>query len=371
MSIPTTQKAVLIEGNAPVVKTGVPVPELTEGTVLIKVEAVAGNPTDWKHIAYKIGPEGSILGCDVAGTIVKFGPNTSSDNLKVGDTVYTLLHGASVRHPENGGFAEYARASPDMLYKADLTHTSENEIPEGTVKHFETAASLGVSLTTAGVALSFHLGNKLLWNPPTPQHDHPILIWGGAAAVGQQLIQVAKKLNAYTKIITVASKGKEELLKSYGADDVYDYKDPDVIKKIKFKYTNIRHAIDGISNQDSFVQTYRTLAEEGDVTLLHLTMLSMRDIPEAERRDNVKIEGALLYLAFGTDVPFGAITVPAVPAYKPSTTGFIKFIAPHVQDGSIRHIPIKVFPNGLDDVPALTQGIKEGKNQGVKFVARL
>lgn len=371
MSVPTTQKAILIEGSNAVVKTGVPVPELTEGTVLIKVEAVAGNPTDWKHIAYKIGPQGSILGCDVAGTIVKFGPNTTSDKFALGDTVYTFIHGASVKNPENGGFAEYVRAQVQMLYKGKLTHTTENEIPEGTVEHFETAASLPVSLTTAGLALSLHLGNKLVWRPAAPQNDHPLLIWGGSTAVGQQLIQVAKNINAYTKIIAVASKSNEAILKSYGADDVFDYKDPEVIKQIKSKYTNIRHVIDGVSNQESFAQAYRTTADEGDSVLLQLTMLSIKDIPEAERKDNVKIDDVVVYLSSGEEVPFGAITIPAVPAYRTATVAFIDFIAPHVQNGSIRHIPIKVFPNGLDDVPTLTQGIREGKNQGVKFVARL
>ncbi|QID81389.1 hypothetical protein GRS66_003765 [Saccharomyces pastorianus] len=67
-------KAVVIEDGKAVVKEGVPIPELEQGFVLIKTLAVAGNPTDWAHIDYKVGPQGSILGCDAAGQIVKLGP---------------------------------------------------------------------------------------------------------------------------------------------------------------------------------------------------------------------------------------------------------------------------------------------------------
>lgn len=36
--------------------------------ILIKVKAVALNPTDWKHIAF-ISPPGSKIGCDYAGIV--------------------------------------------------------------------------------------------------------------------------------------------------------------------------------------------------------------------------------------------------------------------------------------------------------------
>lgn len=77
-SIPETMKAVVIENGKAVVKQDIPIPELEEGFVLIKTVAVAGNPTDWKHIDFKIGPQGALLGCDAAGQIVKLGPNGTS-----------------------------------------------------------------------------------------------------------------------------------------------------------------------------------------------------------------------------------------------------------------------------------------------------
>lgn len=71
-SIPETMKAVVIENGKAVVKQDIPIPELEEGFVLIKTVAVAGNPTDWKHIDFKIGPQGALLGCDAASQIVSW-----------------------------------------------------------------------------------------------------------------------------------------------------------------------------------------------------------------------------------------------------------------------------------------------------------
>jgi NADPH:quinone reductase-like Zn-dependent oxidoreductase len=33
-------------------------------------EAAAQNPTDWKHLKFKLAGPGKVLGCDLAGTIV-------------------------------------------------------------------------------------------------------------------------------------------------------------------------------------------------------------------------------------------------------------------------------------------------------------
>lgn len=371
MSIPTTQKAVVIEGAVPVVKEGLPVPEIPEGCVLVKVEAAAGNPTDWKHIAYGIGPQGSILGCDLAGTIVKFGPNTSSEKFRVGDTVYGFVHGASVKYPENGAFAEYARAKLDLLYKGNLIHESGNSIPMGAVTTFEGAASLPVSLTTAGMILYHNLKAKLDWNPSEPTYDFPLLIWGGATAVGIQLIQLAKQTKTHSKILVVASNKHEAFLKNLGVDQLFDYHDADVIDQIKSSYPDILHVVDGVSEQNTLRQCYKVTSDQSPATVVQLTNMTVASIPESERKSNVAIDGTLLYLAANSEVPFGSVTIPANPEYAKAASKFIAFINSHVEAGEIQHMPIHVFPNGLADVPELTNGIKEGKNSGVKYVTRL
>lgn len=372
-SIPETMKAVVIENGKAVVKQDIPIPELEEGFVLIKTVAVAGNPTDWKHIDFKIGPQGALLGCDAAGQIVKLGPNVDAARFAIGDYIYGVIHGASVRFPSNGAFAEYSAVSSEIAYKParEFRLCGKDKLPEGPVKSLEGAVSLPVSLTTAGMILTHSFGLDMTWKPSKAQRDQPILFWGGATAVGQMLIQLAKKLNGFSKIIVVASRKHEKLLKEYGADELFDYHDADVIEQIKKKYNNIPYLVDCVSNTETIQQVYKCAADDLDATVVQLTVLTEKDIKEEDRRQNVSIEGTVVYLIGGNDVPFGTFTLPADPEYKEAAIKFIKFINPKINDGEIHHIPVKVYKNGLDDIPQLLDDIKHGRNSGEKLVAVL
>lgn len=372
-SIPETMKAVIIEDGKAVVKQDIPIPELEEGFVLVKTVVVAGNPTDWKHIDYKIGPQGSLLGCDVAGQIVKLGPGVDSKHFAIGDYIYGFVHGASVRFPSNGAFAEYSAISSEIAYRParEWRLSGKDSLPEGPVKSLEGAVTLPVSLSTAGMILTHNFGLDLKWEPATPQRDHPILLWGGATAVGQPLIQLAKKLNGFTKIIVVASRKHEKQLKEYGADELFDYHDADVIEQIKRKYNNIPYLVDCVSDLGTLQQVYQCAADELDATVIELTSLTDKNVKEENRRQNVSVDGTMLYLIAGNDVPFGNVTLPADPQYKTAGIKFIKFINAKVNDGEIHHIPVKVYKKGLDDIPQLLDDIRQGKNSGEKLVAVL
>lgn len=361
-------KAVVIEGTDAVVRS-VAVPALDDDKLRIKVKAVGLNPTDWKHIAYKIGPQGSVLGCDVAGEIVEVGSQVQG--FQVGELVYTFVHGASIKHPENGAFAEYSIVDPLLALKlpGNGQLTDQETVADGPVNSIEGAASLPVSLFTAGVVLTHHLGLQNVWRPAKLQNDKPLLIWGGATAVGQMLVQLAKKLNGYSKIIVVASRKHEQKLKSYGADDLFDYHDEDVIEQIKSKYKDLPFLIDAVSAPESFKEIYKLGNTDKPTKLVQLTTMSEEVIPESERNPHVEVTGALLYLALGLEVPFGFYTFPADPAYRNATVNFIKFIAPKVASGEIYHIPLQIFHNGLDDIPIVTKKIENGENANVKYIA--
>lgn len=371
MSQPTTMKAVVIKGDHPSLEDNIPLPPLNENHLLVKIRAAAGNPTDWKHIAFKIGPQGSILGCDAAGEVVKLGSKVKG--FAVGDVVFSVVHGASVKHPENGAFAQYSVFDPSLTLKVPNGGklSGKDYLPEGPVTTVEGAVSLPVSLFTAGGVLTHHLGLKEEWEPSKPQNDYPLLIWGGATAVGQLLIQLAKKLHGYSKIIVVASKKHEEKLKGYGADELFDYHDKDVIEQIKAKYNYLPKLIDAVSAPESFTEVYKLGSSDKPTTLLQLTTMSEELIEKKDRNPNVKVEGALLYLISGTEVPFGRFTVPASPSFRADVIKFIKFIGPKIDAGEIHHIPIKIFQNGLEDVPAILKGIEKGENANTKFVTVL
>ena len=88
MSIPSQQKALLLQSKLGqfAVET-VPVSKPGSGEILVKVEAAALNPLDWKIQAYGLIVEKypAILGFDGSGTVVEVGEDVTS--FAVGDRV--------------------------------------------------------------------------------------------------------------------------------------------------------------------------------------------------------------------------------------------------------------------------------------------
>ena len=363
-------KAVVIHSDQCIVKDDLPVPKLGMNMALIKTKAVAGNPTDWKHIEFKLGPQGSVLGCDVAGEIVQLGPNSDS-KWAVGDTLFTVVHGASVRNPENGAFAEYVRVDLPVCIKLPLGPADKEVLQEGRVETFEGAATMPVTLLTAAQVLCLNFGNKLDWEPAHVQHDHPILIWGGATGCGQYLIQLCRKLNAYSRVIVVASKKHEARLRKFGADEIYDYHDEDVVAQIARDHPNLYHLVDAVSVPETLRLVYKLAPTSAPVKLVQLTHMSAKGtIPEDELKSNVEVGNTMLYQISGEDATIGKITHPASPAYRKQAISFVDFITPKIADGSILHIPVKVS-QGLESVPSIIRDIKQGKTDGHKLVAKL
>jgi len=178
----------------------VPKPVPNDDQVLIKVRAASVNPLDWHYMrglpyvvrisgAGFFRPKVQRLGVDLAGTVEAVGKNVTQ--FKPGDEVYGNRFGA---------FAEYVRASPKSLAlkPANLT--------------FEQAAAVPVAGVTALQALrdsgQLRPGQKVLIN-------------GASGGVGTFAVQIAKALGA--EVAGVCSGKNAELVRSLGADRVFDY----------------------------------------------------------------------------------------------------------------------------------------------------
>ena len=89
MAVPTQQKALVVpEVRAPFKVTAFEVPKPTTGEVLVRVEAAALNPIEWKIQTYGflITKYPAVLGSDIAGTVVQLGDGVT--NLAVGDKMW-------------------------------------------------------------------------------------------------------------------------------------------------------------------------------------------------------------------------------------------------------------------------------------------
>jgi NADPH:quinone reductase-like Zn-dependent oxidoreductase len=144
----------------------------------VKVDSIALNPTDWKHISRKSAPPGSLSGCDYAGIVVQVGSGVTK-SFSPGDRIAGCAHGANYSQSEDGVFAEYAVVKGDLQVK----------IPDSL--SFEQAATfpLGVSTVAQGMyqkALKLNLPTK-----PTTSGEW-VLIYGGSSATGSLGVQFAK-----------------------------------------------------------------------------------------------------------------------------------------------------------------------------------
>ncbi|CAH0053736.1 unnamed protein product [Clonostachys solani] len=194
----------------------VSVPQLRDDYVLVKVNAVGVNPTDWKHVDFGITNPGSRVGCDFAGVVEAVGSKVTKP-FKKGDRISGAVHGSDGTQLENGGFSNYIVAKGDVQIKTP-DNLSDVE-----------AATLGISLSTVGQGLYQTLGLPL---PNAVEKDNQyILIYGGSTATGIFGIQYAK-LSGLKPPLTTST-----ILKSLGADAVFDYKSPTVASDIR-KYTN-------------------------------------------------------------------------------------------------------------------------------------
>ncbi|KAJ5706638.1 chaperonin 10-like protein [Penicillium malachiteum] len=198
-----TQKAVIITApKTAELVTNQSRPSLLDDYILVKTEAVALNPTDWKFVANN-SVSGCLVGCDYAGVIEEVGKDVKKDFQK-GDRVCGFAHGGHILRPQVGAFAEYIIAKGDV----------QMQIPDNL--SFEEAATLGIGIATVGQGLYQSLKLALPTSPLTT--PEPLLIYGGSTATGTLAIQYAK-LSGY-KVLTTCSPHNFELVKNLGADEI-------------------------------------------------------------------------------------------------------------------------------------------------------
>lgn len=176
-----------------------PTPEIDE--VLVRIHAASVNPLDWHYLrgspylmrlASGLGkPDNIRMGVDFAGTVEAVGANVT--RFKPGDEVFG---------GRDGAFAEYVTVTADRalaLKPANMT--------------FEQAASVGIAGITALQALR---------DKGQLQAGQRVLINGASGGVGTFAVQVAKSLGA--EVSAVCSTRNVEMVRSIGADHVFDYK---------------------------------------------------------------------------------------------------------------------------------------------------
>jgi len=349
-----TMRAVVLQEDrtVKVEQRPIPIPGPTE--ILLKVVAVGQNPTDWKH-ADRISKPGYIMGCDFVGEVVYAGKQVpqweTSDGSPInavypGQLRWGFIRGGYLSPKtgvQKGAFAEYVTIDWDLT----------GAVPEN-VKA-EQAASIPIPFATVVQAL-YHL-LKIPEYPAKSNKGEWILIWSGSTAVGQYAIQLAKL--AGLRVATTASPKRWDLMKSLGADVMVDYKDPDVIKKLKEGTNNeIQYGLDCISEHGSIQQSQAAFRPSGGhlITLL----FDLRNLPRPE----VRTEGTLVYTIMGEDHGFGRNPNAQFKTSAEERTTYVKWVRiiyELLKSRKLKTLDVEVL-GGLEDVQKGFELMKSGKH---------
>jgi NADPH:quinone reductase-like Zn-dependent oxidoreductase len=188
-----------------------PVPQINDEEVLVKINAIGINPVDvktrqGKGAAGAITESPIILGWDISGEVTE----SKSSRFKKGDEVFGM-----VNFPGHGkAYAEYVAAPEGHI-----------TLKPGNISHDEAAAACLAALT-AWQSMTEHFQVK---------KNQRVLIQAGAGGVGHYAIQIAKHFGAY--VIATSSEKNKKFILSLGADEHIDYQAvsfEDVVSDIDF-----------------------------------------------------------------------------------------------------------------------------------------
>ncbi|OLN95722.1 Enoyl reductase LovC 2 [Colletotrichum chlorophyti] len=253
-SIPSRQTAIIGLSNGNIgISDAAPVPELEDDMILISTKAIALNPVDNKMQGRLITP-GAIAGHDFTGTVLALGKNTTTLTpapLSVGDRVCSAVQGMHGLTPAVGAFAQIVGASAHACLK----------VPEG-ISDLQ-AATLGTAIATMGLALFKSL--DIPGHPEAPVTEgkgRQILIYGASSSVGTMAVQLAKLSGMI--VIGTCSPKNFDLVRSYGADIVFDYNSATCVEDIRsYSRNSLKYALDCISEVDTMTFCYACLGRTG------------------------------------------------------------------------------------------------------------
>ncbi|KAH8621081.1 Trans-enoyl reductase actts2 [Alternaria postmessia] len=340
-----TRRALVVQSQGEVQVEEIPLPTLRDEYITVKVKAVALNPGDWKMLYGPHATPGSILGCDYSGVVEKVGRAVNA-LLTPGDRVAGFAFGGCPYNHDEGGFASYVTAKGDI--QAKLSDSIS----------FEDAATLGVGITTVGQAMYQALGLPL--PPAIIQEAASILVYGASTATGTLAVQYAKLTGL--KVFATASPHNFDLLKKLGADEVFDYRDPECGAKIRTVTNGLLSLVfDTISEGSSPAICAAAMGAKGGK---YTALLPIKNFP----RSDVKVTTILGYTALGVKV---SDHLPANQKDFEFSAKFWKLSQHLLEKEKIKTHPVDVRQGGIDAIPQGLQDLKNGRVSGVKLVYKI
>lgn len=241
-----TQSLAINENDA-LIDVDIEKPSASGRDLLVKVNAIAVNPVDYK-IRQRVNPEAGtpkILGWDAVGEIVEIGADVSE--FAVGDRVYYA--GDLTRQGTN---AEYQLVDERIVGHAPKT-LSDSE-----------AAALPLTTITAYELLFDHLALV----QQQEKSDEVVLVVGAAGGVGSIMLQLLKTLTGTTVIATASRKSSKDWVVSLGADYVVDHSKPLAQQIEALNIGQVTH-VASLNNTGAYVEAFvEVMKPKGKLALI-------------------------------------------------------------------------------------------------------
>lgn len=366
-------KAIVCDGPGKLrLADDIPKPSIESGSekVVVKVHAVALNHSDWKMADFS-AKIGAISGYDMAG-IVEEVDESSAKDLSVGERVLgvTSIHG--------GAFAEYAAPTGDLLIK----------IPSN--MNFETAATYGVGIVTAGLALYGADCLGLAWPSTDGETDgpkktrigprgwsgfseeeddqdnpmNPVLVYGASTSTGTLAIQFLR-LSGYQPL-AVCSPHNFALVQSRGASKCFDYNSPGCAAQIKqYTHNRLAFALDCVTTASSMRLCYDAIGANGG------KYVSLDPFNSRVQRSRPDVKAFFCYALtiFGIPIDLdGEFARDAKPEDRKLAEKFVKIAETLIARGKVKAHPGMIKAGGLGGIIDALDLLRKGKISGKKVV---
>ncbi|KAL4933019.1 zinc-binding alcohol dehydrogenase family protein [Aspergillus undulatus] len=334
------------EGQPPKLsEESVSIPRPGAHQALVKISHAAQNPTDVQSFDSNAFGDGAVLGCDFAGEVVELGSNVT--RLAKGDVVSGLVWGGEVKYV--GAYSQYCVVDERISFKlpSSISRAEASTVP--------------LAAATAWLAL---LSKDCLALDRSKAKGTSVLVWGGSSSVGLYTIQLASILG-FT-VMTTCSPKHFDLVRSYGAADVFDYKDEEVVSKIKKAAPDLSYTFDTIGNSTS--STTAAHALRGGVGRL----CTVR--PGKANTENVTsgttVTDVLVWTAFLKDHSYGEFSWPASKKDHELASELFEKLPGWLEKGTVKPSTPKVL-HGLQSLPLGFQEYRDGKISAYKIVYKL
>ncbi|KAJ5689468.1 hypothetical protein N7462_003860 [Penicillium macrosclerotiorum] len=249
--------AVIPQKGGPLAIVQRPTPTPGPKELLLEVKAVAFNPVDYyqRETGLFLEDYPAIVGSDVAGTVIRVGPDVRADAPQVGTRVTAFASAWMYKwNLDYGAMQQYVLVSEDNIAV----------LPEAF--SFAEGSAFPMAALVAW--------NGWLWAgiPQTPVLPGAagVLVWGAASSMGAFAVQAARVMGYV--VYATASPRNHAYIKELGASHVFDYKAESVVSDIvaaaKADGTVIRAGFHAMGEQQLSVDVMGQLRDGSEMVKL-------------------------------------------------------------------------------------------------------